>query len=222
MGFYNKAGNNESSSFLPHIKYDARFGEIIRPDKETGDQNITSTFKAVFDFENLECGFARFISGQAPEYRMTPYYAPGGWQAPEKPEGKFKSGFRIYIKLSKECGGDIRELAGSAALLCKAFDALQDEYDAGRVNNPGKLPVVVLKETISITSEVTNEAGERVKVKNKQPVFGIVSWVSRPDGFPVVAKAAPAPAPARAAPPSTGSSRATPPPVVEVDEDDFG
>ena len=206
-----------NGTFTAIVKFDARSGRMKRVERgPNGNEeiDITRTFKAVIDMENIEIGWSKFAAGMAPSWVMVPRGNP----FPPKPEEEeYRRSFRTYLKLSKECGGDIRELGGSSKALLDGFNAVHDRYLAEKTNHPGKLPVVELGEPREVITET-----KKGKNTNYAPDFKIIGWAARPEGLGVTAKAAPAPAPARAAPPSTGSSRATPPPVVEVDEDDFG
>lgn len=220
--------NYESSAgdIVPVLKFDARAGRFFRVDRSDGQNNpvdITQSFKAVMDFENIEVGYINFPAGAAPEFRMVPI----GSQMPENPGGKFRQGIRMMLKLGKDCGGDIREIATTAKAVLGAFDACHNEYLAGAKANPGKLPVVELETTVPIVTQGRDEKGNPVKTTNYAPVFKIASWVNRPDDLVFVPKgggaspATPAAAPAQpaATPPATGS---TPVSAPASDDDDFG
>ena len=227
--------NYESNAgdIVPVLKFDARAGRFFRVDRADGTNNpvdITQSFKAVMDFENIEVGYINFPAGAAPEFRLVPI----GSAMPENPGGKFRQGIRMMLKLGSSCGGDIREIATTAKAVLGAFDACHTEYLAGVKANPGKLPVVELdvddkgnKRILPIETKGRDERGNPVKTTNYAPVFKIVSWVKRPDDLVFVPKgggsaaAAPAPvgAPAVSAPPQTGSTQVSAP---VADEDDFG
>ena len=130
----------------------------------------------------------------------------------------------MTVKLGRDCGGDCRELAGTSGAFLASMEKLHDEYLAGANQNPGKLPVVSLADTVAIESG----SGAR-KSTNYRPVFEITSWVPRPkDLGPNTQDAEHSSAPPmKSAPPSTGSSRAsapvtrTPAPAM-ADDEDFG
>ena len=221
FGFnYEGSGND----IVPVLKFDARAGRFFRVDRSDGVNNpvdVTQGFKAVMDFENIEVGFINFPAGAAPEFRLVPIGSP----MPENPGGKFRQGIRMMLKLGKESGGDIREIATTAKAVLSAFDACHTAYVEGVKENPGKLPVVELETTIPVTTQGRDEKGNPVKTTNYSPVFKIVSWVKRPDDLVFVPKGggnAPAAAPApvvASAPPSTGSTQVSAP---VSDDDDFG
>ena len=78
LGFSN-TGTSGGGDFLPIVKYDARAGRFFRVDREEGTStpvDITRTFKAVFDFENVETGWIAFVAGSAPDFQMTPMDVP--------------------------------------------------------------------------------------------------------------------------------------------------
>jgi hypothetical protein len=216
--------NYESSAgdIIPIVKFDARAGRFFRIDRSDGVNSpvdITSSFKAVMDFENIEVGFIHFPAGSAPEFKV----APIGQPMPENPGGKFRQGIRMMLKLGKDCGGDIREIASTAKAVLGAFDTCHTEYMAGVKANPGKLPVVSLSTTVPIVTQGRDERGNPVKTTNYAPVFKITSWVDRPADLVFTPKnggsAAAAPS-APASPPSTGSTQ-VPAPAPSSD-DDFG
>lgn len=223
--------NYESSGgdIIPIVKFDARAGRFFRIDRSDGVNNpvdITTSFKAVMDFENIEVGFINFPAGSAPEFKV----APIGQPMPENPGGKFRQGIRMMLKLGKDCGGDVREIASTAKAVLGAFDACHTAYLAGLKENPGKLPVVALETTIPIVTQGRDEKGNAVKTTNYAPVFKIASWVDRPADLVFSPKnggdAAPAPVQAvhaaPASPPSTGSTQVPPPAAAASSEDDFG
>lgn len=211
-GFFDGVG--EGGSFLPIIKYDARSGRVSRRDRENGenhDVDITKNFKAIFDFENVEIGWICFPSGGAPEFRMA-RYTDG--KPVEKPAGEgFKRGVRFVVKLSKECGGDVREFASNAGAFLDGAKALHDAYEAGSKANPGKLPIVELKDSVAKTS-----TGGALKTTNYVPVWEITGWVKRPDDLVYTARSSSASS-SSSAPPATGSTKVDAP---AGGDDDFG
>ena len=220
LGFDYGSGGG-SANFLPITKYDARAGRFFRVDREDGTStqvDITRNFKAVFDFENMEVGWISFTAGSAPDFNMVPH----GTAFPAKPTDNHKRGIRMNVKLSGECGGDCRELASTAKAMLDGINLLHDEYLSGAKANAGKLPVVVLEDTVPITSG----AGDK-KSTNYQPVFKISGWVKRPADLDEAAgnrEEAPAPVAAKA-PPATGSTRAAAPApraAAPADDEDFG
>lgn len=224
---YSSGGNG--GDIVPFVKFDARAGRFFRRDRSqdsggnyiNNDVDITSSFKAVVDMENIEVGYLKFGAGAAPEFVL----ARLGDPMPHKPAGDgWKQGVRIMMKLHATCGGDIRECSSNAAAFLKGIDDLHTEYEAGKKANPGKLPVVVLKTTMPITS------GQGAKKStNYQPVLEISGWASRPTDLVHVAKGgteAPQTTSPRTAP-STGSTpvsapKAAPAPAMSAADDDFG
>lgn len=218
--------NYESSGgdIMPIVKFDARAGRFFRIDRADGTNtpvDITSSFKAVMDFENIEVGFINFPAGSAPEFKV----APIGQPMPENPGGKFRQGIRMMLKLSKDCGGDVREIASTAKAVLGAFDTTHTEYMAGAKANPGKLPVVALSTTVPIVTQGRDEKGNAVKTTNYAPVFKVTGWVDRPADLVFTPKngvsAAPVAPAAPASAPSTGSTQVSAPAPASSD-DDFG
>jgi len=217
---YDSEGN--SKSFLGFVKFNAKAGRITRRDRDNGentDVDITRSFKAVMDVENIEHGWMNFDTGGAPSMVL----AHNGSPVPQRPDDKHRKGFRIVMKLAKDCGGDVREMSSHAASFARGLDKLHDDYLSGRKDNAGKLPVVVLNEPTPIT---TGEGAKRQT--NYAPSFEIVGWVKRPDDLQYQPRTSQASAVATddfdaptKAPPTTGSTKVGSP-AKAVDEDDFG
>jgi len=212
--------NYESATggdIIPVCKYNAKAGRWARVDRENNtneEVDITRTFKAVFDLENVQTGWISFVAGQAPDFDVVTY--PDTHPQRTAPTANHKSGVRILVKLGKECGGDVREIASVSKAFLRGMDELHDAYLAGVKANPGKLPVVIMSETIPIVSE-----GKGQKSTNYCPKFEIVQWAPRP--VDLEAQPRPAASAGRPAntPPSTGSTKATPP-ANTADDDEFG
>jgi len=205
-----------SGDIIPIVKYDAKAGRMFRRDRVNGENeqiDITRSFKAVFDFENLETGFIDFNTGGAPSFALAHIDSKSKVTSPPTPG--HKPGARVLVKLTKECGGDVRELASTAKAFLRGIDAAHDAYVSGAAANPGKLPVFVLKDTIPITSE-----GGGNKTTNYSPVFELVSWAARPSDLTYVPRATEAATETKAShAPTTGSTKVSAP---VADEDDFG
>jgi len=216
--------------FLPIVKYDARAGRLFRVDRvETANGfasdaiDITSTFKAIVDFENVESGWINFPAGSAPSFVLVPMGTP----LPDKPSANHKNGIRFMLKLSKESGGakPVRELSGTSKVFLSGVEAAYLAYKAEKDANPGKLPVLTLEKTTPIT---TGQGDKRST--NYQPIFKISGWAPRGDLTfqPKGGSAQPAQPAAAAgnAAPSTGSTRVEAPkaaqPETTAAEDDFG
>lgn len=208
-----------SGDYLPIVKYDARAGRIFRRDRVNGENNdvdVTRAFKAVFDFENLETGWIDFDTGGAPSYSVSRL---GSAEKPDRPNDKHRPGVRLIVKLHKDCGGDTREISSTAKAFLRGIDEAHNAYLAGLKDNPGKLPVIVLKDTIASTS------GEGARKSTSYvPVFEITGWVKRPDDLVYKERnssmtSSSAKQEAGSSAPSTGSTKAAPPPA---DDEDFG
>lgn len=190
----------DSGDIIPIIKFDAKAGRMFRRDRVNGENDIvdiTRSFKAVFDFENIEVGTINFDTGSAPDFAV----ARIGEPTPARPSEKHRPGARVLVKLSKECGGDLRELASTAKAFLNGLNAAHDAYLAGVKANPGKLPIVALTDTTPIT---TGEGAK--KSTNYSPVFEIVGWADRPSDL-VYSPKSRSSTPQVATPPSTGSNK---------------
>lgn len=226
LGFNYSSGSGDSGDIVPFVKYDARAGRFFRNDRS--EQNgaysntpvdITSNFKAVMDLENLEVGYLLFAAGAAPQSLLVKLGDP----MPHKPaDAKWKQGVRVMMKLHASCGGDIRETSSNAAAFLKGFDDLHSLYESTKVANANKLPIVVLKTTVPITSG----SGDK-RSTNYQPVFEIAGWAARPIDLVHVSKAtrqveSPS-VQSTSSPPTTGSTQVAPPKgAMATADDDFG
>jgi hypothetical protein len=231
LGMSYESGNGGDGNILPFVKYDARAGRFFRNDRTQDSSgsytstpvDITNKFKAVFDFENVEVGYISFAAGSAPQHLLVPLGDP----MPQKPaDGKWKQGVRVMIKLGNDCGGSVREITSNATAFLRGIDDLHSAYEAGVKQNPGKLPIVTMKESLPITSG----QGDK-KSTNYQPVFEIVGWAPRPVDLVFVPKGrqttSPSTQPAQQ-PPATGSTqvsapapKAAPQPAM-ADAEEFG
>jgi hypothetical protein len=215
--------------FTPIVKYDARSGRMFRIDRiqdangfDNDQVDITSTFKACFDFENVETGWMLFSPGAPPSLRLTTLAAlDAGGAYPEKPSPDHKNGVRFMLKLTKACGGDkpVREIAGQSKAFLSAIEELYAEYERQKAQYPGQLPVVELVRTVPVKSAQST---------NYKPEFRISGWAQRPaDLTPREPSRAPV-EPLRPTPPSTGSQTVPPPnqyrrvEPVQMADDDFG
>jgi|ERR1700748_715411 len=214
--------------FMPIVKYDARAGRLFRMDRtDTGNGfandsvDITSSFKAIVDFENVEVGWIDFPAGSAPHFALVPM----GTQLPDRPSPRHKNGVRFLMKLAKDCGGakPIREIAGTSKAFLSGVEAVYNQYVSEKGANAGKLPVIVLEKTTPIKSG----SGEKQST-NYQPTFRISGWAPRGDlvfQSKGSAPAAQASSQAGGSAPSTGSKIAEPPKAAApemADADDFG
>jgi hypothetical protein len=203
---------SDGGDFTPIVKYDARAGRMFRVDRtqDSGGNfasevvDITQTFKAIFNFENIESGWVRFASGVAPEFKMVPI----GSELPARPSPEHKNGVRLMIKLATNCCGDkpIRELAGTAKAFLAGIEAVYMQYWTEKDKHPSELPVIVLEGTKAVKSP-----GDKSST-NYQPMFTIVGWKPRGDlGGRSGSRS-------DGSPPATGSTRAEAP---KTDDDDF-
>jgi hypothetical protein len=196
LGIQTESG--AGGNFTPTVKINSKQGRVWRVDRTQGAEgwvtneiDITNTFQFVPDLDALKVGWMFFKAGQAPDLRMVALGEP----LPDRPssfdaDGKpnFKQGVIMIVKLGKDCGGDVREIAASAKSILGPIDKLHDEYLAGRGANAGKLPVVRMTGMNKVTTKTPKGNND-----NFEPVFEIVNWIDKPS-FEVVAAAAAEPA----------------------------
>lgn len=214
--------------FTPIVKYDSRSGRMFRIDRvnkgngfESEQIDITTSFKAICDFENIETGWIDITPGAPPRFSMVLLKKADSEGIPPKPDGRSKNGVRFMLKLSKECGGDrpVREIAGNAKVFVAGIESIFDTYEKEVEQHPGHLPVLALERTIPIKTG----QGEKTST-NYQPIFKIRSWVQRPDDLTYTAKTTTTSVAPSSTPPSTGSTKVPPPNAAQSadDDDDFG
>jgi hypothetical protein len=214
--------------FTPIIKYDARAGRIFRVDRVAGPDgnftsdpvDITATFKAVMDFENIEVGWIDFPVGSAPSFALVPM----GNVLPDRPSAKHKNGLRMLLKLAAPCGGDkrVREIAGTSKSFLAGIEEAYVAYTKDKAKYPGQLPVLSLVSTTPVTS-----GSGTTKSTNYRPTFRIDGWAKRPDDLvhlPVAAPAAAHTTNGSGAAPVTGAQTVPPPNKMQSQnlDDDFG
>ncbi len=225
------------SDFMPICKYDARSGRLFRMERvNTGNGfvseqvDITSTFKAVVDFENMSVGWIDFPLGSAPSFVLVPFFdfLAGKIALPQQPSTKHKNGLRFTMKLGKDCGGErpVREMAGTAKAFLSGVEEVCQEYLKQRDLHKGQLPVLVLFSTLPVKTG----SGQTTST-NYRPKFMINGWVNRPAdlvAMPVPLAGAPVEH-LPITPPATGSTvvppnvmRGVPAPATQMADDDFG
>lgn len=247
MSIFGFSTETSSADFFPVAKFDARSGLWFRIDRvDTGQGfvsepvDITRSFKAMFDAENVETGWINFPSGSAPISALIQMkdLLAGKLVFPPSPGENFKQGVRFLIKLARDVGGDkpVREVMATSKAFISGVEALYNEYLEAAAANAGKLPVIAMDGITLI------KTGSGTKTSsNYRPNLKIVGWAPRGDLVwkphggnlitAMVAQAAQA-APASAAAgngtahrPATGATRAVPPvqqaPQV-FDASDFG
>lgn len=175
--------------FTVYIKYNAKAGRwYTKEDKPEAEEYEVTNMTAVFDMDNLKTGWFLFAPGTAPVKQMDPSLS----EASASPGEGFKRGFEIHVYSDKNLGG-VREFASTAGVVIDAMNDLHTDWEAQRVSNPGKLPVV----KCAGVAAVVGKHGT-----NYRPQLEIVSWTDRPadlSGSPAPKQEAPKPAPQPAA-----------------------
>jgi hypothetical protein len=174
--------------FTPILKYDAKAGRFFRIDRvegvagwESQPVDITDSFKALADFENLEVGPINFNTGGAPNFVMVRRddVVAGKTMLPALPDTNHKIGVRFMMKLAKDCGGDkpIRELAQNSRAFLGATEAIVKVYLAEKDAHPGQLPVIALD---GKPQPVKSGSGTKSST-NYHPRFKVIGWAARGD-----------------------------------------
>lgn len=187
---------------VPIIKFSAQSGDFIKVTGEKDasgewskrEEEIPTPFALAFDFDEIEVGYMSFEGGK-PDFRLVKLGEP----MPEKPTGDFKQGFRLRVA-SKQTG--LCEFSHSAKTVVRCMNALHDQYLAGAKDNPGKVAIV----EVSGTETVTVETGQST-LRFKTPKWAITKWIDRPEMMQGSASEEPV--------------AAEPSPVAQPEPDDF-
>ena len=202
LGLMSETGGG-NGDILPIIKFDAKAGDFIKVDRaqnasgewEKNQSEMALPIQIVMDFDNIETGWLSFDSG-APDFRMVKI----GEAMPAKPSENFKQAFRVRI-YNKDLG--LREFSSQSKLVIKEMDGLHNQFEAERGNNAGKVPVVTVSGTKTVTVNTPQGEG-RFKV----PEWSVTSWIDRPAGMDGAETATPVEAPSapvQSAPVESGS-----------------
>lgn len=157
---------------VPMIKYDARAGRFSRDGTD-----ITQGFSAVFDLAQVNVGWIRFASMQAPDFVLV----RAGEQPPDRPSKEHKRGLRLNTVLARSIGGDLREFASAAGCVIEAIDELHSLYAQASEAAEGKLPIVALTGSTAVKTNTPTGT-----TTNYRPNLVITAWVDRPESLPLV------------------------------------
>jgi len=157
-----------SGAIKPFAKYNAKADKwFIRG--EDGDVEIERpTFVA--DLDNIATGWLRFREGQAPERVMDPSLD----RAAPLPGEEFKRGF-VVMAFSPRYFGGAAEFASASLHLANAIKDIYVQYEAGKPDNPGKLPVIACTGSQAMKDRYGT---------NYRPTLSLVQWVDRPTELP--------------------------------------
>ena len=175
MSIFGFSTEPTGGDFLGIIKYDARAARIFRIDRAVDGRvpiDITDTFAAVLDLENIETGWLNF-SGPQPDFKLVRM----GEVLPVRPSENHKNGVRLMLKLHPSCAGQdkpIREFSTSAKAALSGIEKLYLDYQQSKPEN-GKLPIVQMQGSTPIRTGT----GDRQST-NYVPKFVIVGWAGRP------------------------------------------
>jgi hypothetical protein len=150
----------------------------IKRDDGTWDnsppEDITDTFRAIFDLKNVGACLLKLTKGQPPQAEGM---VPMG-QSLGKRKGWWEA-FYLLCKLddSFEDEACVREVLSSTDALREAFSEVHTAYEADAKKYPGQLPVLIM------TGKFQVEAWNGSVF---QPIFKIDGWVPRPAELPDV------------------------------------
>jgi hypothetical protein len=200
-------GGTSGGDRTPILKFSAKDGSFILADREnvdgqwsTRETELDMPAKVVMDMAEVEQGWMAFKP--APDFVMVKNNQP----RPERPNEVDANGLPLYkwgfrVKLAnKEMG--LRELSSSSKNVYARMKSIALQFEAGKAENAGKVPVVTIDGTERVTQTLSDGQTQTWRV----PKWSITGWVDRPavlDGATEnapVAAAAPVIEPAPAAP----------------------
>tara|TARA_R100000234_G_C4943780_1_gene154114 strand:- start:129 stop:665 length:537 start_codon:yes stop_codon:yes gene_type:complete len=155
----------EGGDFTPSIKFNAKDGAWFK--REDGEDVEVSEFQAVFDLENIQTGWLRMMSQEAPDFVSDPSLS----EQASRPSDEHKRAFKVNIYSDKQLGG-VREWMANSMMATGAMARLYAEYEEKKED--GKAPVVVCGETNKVKLN---------KGTNYEPVLKLSKMVKRPDAF---------------------------------------
>lgn len=163
----------QGGDFDPYVKYNAKSGRWYFKD---GDEEVEVADPSfVADFDNIKTGWMLFLEGQAPDKVFDADLATPA----AKPSDAHKRGFVLRL-FSKASFKGVVELSATSMHVCNAINALYDQYEAGKAENAGKLPVIKANGTTPSKDKFGT---------NYKPNLSIEKWIDRPVEFDQKAEA---------------------------------
>jgi hypothetical protein len=175
-----------SSGLIRPLRYNDKNGTFvivrsIKRDDGTWDnsppEDITDSFRAVFDLKNVGACWLNLVKGQPPQVEGL---VPMGQRLGKRPAPKgWWEAFYLLCKLddSFEDGACIREVLSVTDALRDAFSEVHSAYEAESKRRSGQLPILI----VAGKNEVEAWNGPVF-----QPIFKIDGWVPRPAELPDV------------------------------------
>jgi len=175
-------GGTSGGDRTPILKFSAKDGSFILADRENVDGQWTTRetelempTKVVMDMAEIEQGWMAFKP--APDFVMVKNNQP----RPERPDevdanGQplYKWGFRVRLG-NKEMG--LRELSSSSKNVYERMKSIALQFEAGKAENAGKVPVVTIDGTERVTQTLSDGQTQTWRV----PKWSVTGWVDRPD-----------------------------------------
>lgn len=190
--YQSAGGGNGGGDRTPILKFSAKDGSFIAVDRsqvdgqwQSQETEVEMPAKVVMDLAEIEMGWMHF--NPAPDFHM----AKAGQKRPEKPSDDHKWGFRVRLA-NKEMG--LRELSSSSKNVYDRMVAIYQAYEAGKAQNPGKVPIIDITGTERVTQQLRDGQSQTWRV----PKWELTGWADRP----AVLDSAPEPA-ASVAPPAS-------------------
>jgi len=158
--------------FTPYLKYNAKAGRFyVRPQGATSDIEVEKP-RLLFDMAHVKTGWLYYSEGSGPEK----VWDPSLTQEAPRPAGprKFKRGFEVLVFGNDPVPGigplGLREFSSTANNVLNSFNEMYAAYEAGIIQNPGKVPFYKCAAVIPIQGAYGT---------NYEPKFQLVAWVER-------------------------------------------
>lgn len=171
---YVGAGGGNGGDRTPILKFSAKDGSFIAADRiqvdgrwETQERELDLPLTVVMDMAELEMGWIAFKP--APDFVMV----KAGEPQPTKPSQDHKWGFRIRLA-NKDIG--LRELSSSSKNVYQRMIPVFQAYEAGKAQNPGKVPIVQITGTDRVVQQLTDGSSQTWRV----PQWELSGWADRP------------------------------------------
>ena len=200
---YQSAGSGSGGGDrTPILKFSAKDGSFIAVNRsqvdgqwQSQERELEAPIQVAMDMAEIEMGWMHF--NPAPDFHM----AKSGQPRPEKPSDDHKWGFRVRL-CNKDIG--LRELSSSSRNVYDRMVKLYQAYEAGKAQNPGKVPIVDITGTERVTQTLNDGQTQTWRV----PQWSLSGWVDRPTTLDSAPEPTAAVAPPASIPPSEAATGA--------------
>jgi hypothetical protein len=202
LDYQSAGGGSGGGDRTPILKFSAKDGSFIAVNRsqidgqwQSQERELEAPIQVAMDMAEIEMGWMHF--NPAPDFHM----AKSGQPRPEKPSDDHKWGFRVRL-CNKDIG--LRELSSSSRNVYDRMVKLYQAYEAGKAQNPGKVPIVDITGTERVTQTLNDGQTQTWRV----PQWTLSGWVDRPTTLDSAPETTAAVAPPASIPPSEAATGA--------------